>query len=257
LQGTAVAEFAGVTLGGLTAPAENADIFPAETSLNRIDAVWKGSIKVSSSFPQSRLEDADYATLSLAGIDEEIAAGNGGALPADLALEAARMGVLKGRIAGNSHFAQAASNNVVETLLQNAGASTVGALLQSPQAAIQSSLKLTFSDPLGGSSFTQMSFPVAVGVALREPSDPSFSLLETISGLKEIQQKMKLAGFEPTKPSPDGGLGRGVAALVVPQAWFSDVHWPGADLGARKAEAGAWLAKNGIGLVPFNLPASP
>jgi hypothetical protein len=40
---------------------------------------------------------------------------------------------------------------------------------------------------------------------------------------------------------------------MVPDVWFDDTDWPGASRAARITAAGAWMALEGIGLVPSAL----
>jgi hypothetical protein len=98
-----------------------------------------------------------------------------------------------------------------------------------------------------------MDFPVAVSVAIRDPNSPGSSLVEIISGARRLQSSLRKAGFEPKKASEAGGHGRAVIALLVPDNWFDDTDWPGANMADRIDQASAWMAQEGIALVPAAL----
>ena len=252
IQGAATPTFSAFTLGGLDPDdSEGASELPAPAL--RIDALWRGSIRLSASFPKSEVLSVQAGGLSLAGLDDDVAAANGGVLPSDDALEAARRTELRNRLDALVDHTEAATDDVIDAWLASAGATSVGQLLEADDTVPLSELKIRFSPPLGGGAFTQMDFPVAVSVAIRDPNSPGSGLVEIISGVRRLQSSLRRAGFEPKNASEAGGHGRAVIALLVPDDWFDDTDWPGANKADRINQASAWMAQEGIALVPAAL----
>jgi hypothetical protein len=254
LQGAATARFSSFTLGGLDKlDTEETDV--QSESIYRVDALWRGSIRIAASLPRALVESARITALSLAGLDEEVAAANGGVLPSGADLEASRRAVLQSRLAALSDHTGAAAEAVVSIFLERAGARDVATLVDRPDSANVGHMQVTFSAPIGGETFTQMDFPVAVAALIRDPTEAGFSLALVIAATRRIQQQMRRAGFEPKQPSEAGGLGKAVTALIVPDGWFDDDGWPGADKNARIQGAVSWMARERIGLVAVAPPA--
>ena len=247
LQGAAMPVFSSFTLGGLDRPTD-APFYPQPAPGLRIDALWSGQITVESRFSKARVEVADFNTLTLQDFDVEVSADNGGALPEGAALEAARRAVLAKRIAAMDNSAEAVSEAAIDAFLEKSQARSVGSLLENPNAATLSQLQLLISDPIGGAGFSAASFPVALALMIRDPAEPDTSLIEMVSSARLIQQMMRDAGFEPRRPSEVGGQGAAAVLLCVPESWFDDADWPGADKAARIKAAGKWMAREGIGL---------
>jgi hypothetical protein len=201
----------------------------------------------------ARIEDVAYANLSLSGLDADVAAANGGAMPAGVALETARRAVLLTRLQALAAHPGSATPAAIDNWLEKSGASSVDDLLAAPGTASLSELQIAFSDPIGGVAFSQMDFPIAVAVLIRDPADPANRLTNMIAAARQIQAAMRKAGYEPKQPSEAGGQGKAVTALMVPDVWFDDTDWPGASRAARITAAGAWMALEGIGLVPSAL----
>lgn len=252
LQGAAQPDFSVFNLGGLD-PEPDRGAHERPVAERRIDALWRGAIRVAARFPKARVETVTAAALSLQGLDAEVAAANGGVLPGGDALEAGRRAGLQRRLEELAAQPEAASPAVIEAWLSSAGAATVGELLEAEGTSAATHLQLAFSPPIGGDAFTRMDFPVAVAVMIRDPAEPGTSLAGIVAGARWVQAAMRRAGFEPKRPSEGAGLGRPVTALVVPDSWFDDGDWPGADRDARIASAGRWMAREGLALVPAGL----
>lgn len=250
LIGLATAQFDSFSLGGLDeAPADAAGLpAPVLPPAPRIDALWRGGVHVSASWPRARIDSVRQAQLSLARLDEAVAVATGGALPAGPALETARRAELLRRIEAAAGHDEAVTDALLQAWLDKAGIASVAELLQAPGSAPLSQLQLAISPPLGGVAASQMRFPVAVALMVRDHSDPAFRLTEAVAAARRVQLAMRRAGFEPA-PSDSAGHGRAVTALLVSQSWFDDVHWPGADPATRISLAGSWMAREGIALV--------
>ncbi len=253
LQGAATANYSSFTLGGLDMPGGEQETPPEPSPNLRIDALWRGSVRIAARFPKARIDSASFKSLSLKNLDADVAAANGGNMPVGEALEAARRAALKARIAQLANQAATANDAVVDLFLRKSGANGMAALVARPDAAQFGQMQLAISEALGGDAFAQMDFPVAVAILIRDPAVPGFSLAAIIAAARQVQQQMRHAGFQPAEPSPAGGMGKAIIALVVPMDWFNDADWPGADPQARIAASGAWMAGEGIGLVAAKL----
>lgn len=252
LQGAAEPVFSAFSFGGFDPEPEKAADEKSAPE-RRIDALWRGAIRISGRFPKATVEAVAAAKLSLDGLDAQVAAANGGALPGGDALETARRAELQRRLEEVVTDPGAVPPAVIDSWLSTAGAATVAELLLADETSAAVHLQLTFSPPIGGDAFAQMDFPVAVAVMVRDPADPDTSLTGVVAAARWVQAAMRRAGFEPKRPSEGAGFGRPVTALVVPDRWFDDADWPGADKDARIASAGAWMAREGVALVPVDL----
>lgn len=248
LQGAASPRFAGFTLGGLD-PEETEDPADLPPPALRIDALWRGSIRIAASFPKAEITGLSEGRLSLDGLDASVAAANGGVLPTGAGLEAGRRAELVRRLAVLARHPRSATPEVIEAWLATAGAATVADLLEAEGTVPLSGLRIEISPPLGGGIFSQMDFPVAVAVLIRDPADPGMRLTEIVAATRRLEARLRKAGFEPKQHSEAGGQGKAVTALVVPEAWFDDTDWPGGTRAARITAAGAWMAREGIALV--------
>lgn len=251
-QGAAQPDFSVFNLGGFD-PEPAKSIGERPVAERRIDALWRGAIRISARFPKARVEAVAAASLSLAGLDAEVAAANGGVLPGGDALEAARRARLQRRIEETAAHPDAAPSAIIDAWLSSADAATVGELILAGGTSAATHLQLTFSEPIGGDAFTEMDLPVAVAVMIRDPAEPGTSLADIVAGARWVQAAMRRAGFEPKPPSEGAALGRPVTALVVPDNWFDDDDWPGADKDGRIASAGTWMAREAVALVPVGL----
>jgi hypothetical protein len=111
---------------------------------------------------------------------------------------------------------------------------------------------ITFAAPAEVSQASH-ALPVAVAVLVR----PDLAVADALHDVGIVRERLAGLGVE---RAPDGGLSprnRLVVCLVVPDTVFDDADWPGATSGmssaeqraARRAAAGGWLAREGIGLV--------
>ena len=111
---------------------------------------------------------------------------------------------------------------------------------------------ITFDAPAPVSQGAR-TLPVAVAVLVRG----ELPVAEVLHEVGTVRERMGALGVE--RP-PDERLRPRrplVVALVVPETVFDDADWPGAGAGmgaaeqraARRATAGTWLAREGIGLV--------
>jgi hypothetical protein len=111
---------------------------------------------------------------------------------------------------------------------------------------------VTFDAP---APVSQAALPLPVAVALIVRAEPAVAELLREVGI--IRERLGSLGVE--RPPDDRLRPRRplVIGLIVPETVFDDADWPGATAGmtvaeqraARRAAAGRWLAREGIGLV--------
>jgi len=243
LIGIASPNFASFTFGGLDDPLPNPGVV-----IPRIDALWRGTIRVAASMPRGRIDSLHYVAISLKNLDADVAATHGGVLPVGAALETERRAELMRRIRAAARHPEAVTDAVLDRWLEDAGSASVADLLASDGTAPLSQMQLAMSPPLGGNVATQADFPVAVALMLRDHTEAGFGLADTVHAARRVQQEMRRAGFEPAA-TEFAGPGKAVVALVVPQVWFNDTDWPGANPAARISAADAWMTRESIALV--------
>ena len=219
----------------------------------RVDAFWRGGVVVRAAPATSRIEDVTTDWPSLAGIDQEIAATPGG-LPADPAtLEGARRQRLLTRLRAGLSQPDAFTDTAYDIWLAEIGAISTGDLLARFAGAVQpGGVRVTFSPPAAVAP-SSLPLPIVAALLIR---DNGFSVAQLLAESKVLRDRLTASGLE--RP-PEARLPRRQPLLVVwviSETVFDDPDWPGANSGPptaarrlRRQAAGAWLAREGIGLV--------
>jgi hypothetical protein len=217
----------------------------------RVDALWRGSILARFADTGEEILDARLAWPAIEEIDAAVAAANGGVLPSGNALETARRDELLDSLRrqfGDTTAPFALDDDGLKAIVKAAGASSVGTFLQSAQAPDQVTavMALTFDQPAPVAA-TRRPLPVTVALLVRDVPLDVAGLLQETTRVRE-----RLAGVGVERPQSNGSRPRApiVIAWVVPASTFTDGDWPGADAADRRARAGTWMARQGIGLVP-------
>ena len=217
------------------------------------DALWKGSIIARSTPDSSVIEDVSVRIPSLGAIDAAVAADNGGVLPADPdALETARREELIEQLQTGLESPEAITDTRIDRLLTDAGVDSVGALLRSGTST-PASITVGFSAPNDAPPSPQI-YPVQVALLIR---DSDFSVAQLLPESKLLRDRLECMSGDSSAPDGVPQLRKLLIAWVVPQEVFDDEDWPGAEGGmtaeqaraARRAAAGTWLAREGIGLI--------
>jgi hypothetical protein len=112
---------------------------------------------------------------------------------------------------------------------------------------------LRFSPSTGEASLPAR-LPVTAAVVVR---DAGFSLADLLFESKALRDQISPLGLERPRTTELPIRQPVVVLWVVPDATFDDEDWPGGEDGmdagqlraARREQAGAWLAREGIGLV--------
>lgn len=219
----------------------------------RVDALWRGAVVARAVSPLSRIERVLTAWPTTAGIDQEIIAVLG-SLPTNPAtLEAERRKRLLARLKAGFRQPDVLTDAQFDGWLRDLDATSVGDLMarftnQTGTAALQ----VTFSaPPIDPPSPRRLS--VAIAILVR---DWPAKVADLLADSKLVRDHLRELGVE--RAREPGAIVRQplVVAWMLPDATFDDPDWPGGDAGtpdqrrkARRAAAGQWLAREGIGLV--------
>jgi hypothetical protein len=215
----------------------------------RVDAFWRGAIIARASMANGFISAVRTAWPDTGGIDEEIIAALG-ALPADPAvLEQERRTRFVNRLKAVLDQPGVLTAAAMDQLLQQMGASSVGDLMQRLRGVgLTGAMQVTFTQP-ALPPLSPKPLPISAAILIR---DSGFSLADLLVDSKIAREQLEPLGL--SRPE-DPSLRMRQPLLVVwivPQAVFSDAGWPGATVATRRAAAGDWLAREGIGLVVTN-----
>lgn len=212
----------------------------------RPEALWRGSIAARFSSSQERITAVVTSWPSLASVDAAVAAAHGGNLPTNPAtLESERRNAFVAAMQGTLDQAAAFGDAQLDELLASVGAASVGDLIEHYEGvAAGGTVTVTFSAPAPVVESPRQ-LPIAAALLVR---DTPFSLAELLALSASVREHLRTLGVE-RPPDPALKLRRPVLVIwVVPAGTFDDTDWPGADRNARRAAAGDWLAREGIGL---------
>jgi hypothetical protein len=212
----------------------------------RVDALWRGSVVARFARAGDPITAVVTNWPTLGTIDAEVAQANGGVLPSNPGvLETQR----RARFVAHMRVALDQPNlfddPALDTWLQTVGARSVGDLLENFVGSVDpGTITVTFAPPAAVSA-TPQPLPIAAALLVR---DAPLSLAELLRESALVRERLRALGAE--RPA-DAGLRRTQPVLVIwviPISVFNDADWPGANPAARRANAGAWLAREGIGL---------
>jgi hypothetical protein len=223
----------------------------------RVDGLWRGSIIARTVPSTGRIIEVESAWPSLGDIDAAIA-GDLGALPANpQALEQERRARLLARIRAVLDQPGAFTDESFDRWLKSVGAESVGDLLARYQGTVfGGGVTVTFSPP-DPAPPSPRALPIAAAIMIR---DAGFSVAQLLMESKMARERLDRMGVE-RQADPAFRLREPLLIVwVVPVSIFDDADWPGGAQGmnndqlrtARRAAAGAWLAREGIGLVATN-----
>ena len=219
-----------------------------ERSTISVNALWRGRI-IARGFPATdHIVDVQLARLDLSGLDSEIEP-----LPADAtALEAARRQQVAVRLRSVVHAPEAIDDALIDRWLAAIGVSSVSSALERPSTTGTESIRITFSPAAGGVS-TPVALPVTAALMAR---DVGFDVAALLAESKAVRDQLVELGLGPPRDHVLSRLRDAVPVWIVPIAVFDDDDWPGGTPAmspgerrtARRLAAGAWLAREGIGL---------
>jgi hypothetical protein len=219
----------------------------------RVDALWRGAVVARAASPLARIESAVTAWPTTAGIDEEIVAELGG-LPGDPAvLEAERRARFLARVRAGMRQPEVMDDALFDAWLADVGARSVGDLIERlPNQVATGTIGVTFSAPPADPPAPRR-LPIVVAVLVR---DAPVQVAQLLTDSKLARDHLRELGVESAAPADAIARNPIVVAWMIPDTTFDDADWPGGDSGTpeerraeRRAEAGRWLAREGIGLV--------
>jgi hypothetical protein len=223
-------------------------------SLPRVDALWRGSIKARFAEVGEPITDVEAIWPVLEEVDDAVAAANGGVLPTGSTLEQSRRTELLDQMRTAFKDVPASPGDPflftdadLDAMIASVGATKVKGFLElvrSPENAALA-VQLRFAAPVPVATKATM-LPVVAALLIRpDPLDLALLVHES----KELRERLGFSGIE--RP-PNGRLRVRhpiLVAWVVPASVFNDTDWPGANNVDRRDKAGAWLGREGIGLV--------
>ncbi len=220
----------------------------------RIDALWRGAIVARVASANSRITAAETHTPDLENIDAEIVAALG-ALPGDpAALELERRQRVLARVRAALDQPDAFTEDSFDRWLATVGASSTGDLLAHfRMTAYSSAIRVAFAPPAPLAP-TPIRLPITAALLVRDKAN--LAIGQWLADSKALVGRLQDAGIE-TPRDPALRPRRAVLVIwIVPDTLFDDADWPGGGPGNaaaqranRHAAAGAWLAREGIGLV--------
>lgn len=216
-------------------------------------AYWGGAIIGQGRLGGGRIAEVDGSFVSLAGVDEAIdEAAGAGSEPEGAAREAARIEEIAARLSSAAGKGDSISSQLVQQWIDEKAGGDVAALLNSnSMIEVPGGFRVKYV-----SDAPAQDLPMALGVDAVvfafDGADTSISA--ALRATQRAQEQMVLD----RQPSPGvGGIDRRVPVLgvwVVPNDWFADADWPGADPSERRARANDWLRARGIAVVSASGP---
>jgi hypothetical protein len=210
-----------------------------------ISAFWRGQVvvKVSASAGQIAAVDADW--VDVGAIDRAIVNALGALPPDPVARQTERRTRLTSQLKAAAADPDTVTDTVIDRAIQATGASSVNAFFerQARTAAI-GAVQVTFVDAAPAAPVAK---PLPIAAAIVVP-DLAAGLARALADARNVRDQLAGAGLG-RADAPGVPLRRTVVVVwIVPEAVFQDAAWPGANVAARRAAAGAWLAREGIGL---------
>lgn len=223
-------------------------------SITRVDALWRGDIVARTVPTTSRITQVDTKWTDAGTIDAEIVDALGNLPTNTQTLEQERRTRFLARIRSALNQPLSFTDELLDKWLFSVGATSVSDLITRLQGTVQSSaVQVTFSPP-DTAPPSPKALPITAALLIR---DVGFSIAQLLMESKLLREQLEKQGLE-RSPDPSLPLRHPLVIVwVVPVSIFDDPGWPGGNPGmtpealrdARRAIAGRWLAREGIGLV--------
>ena len=219
-----------------------------ERSTIAVNALWRGRIIARGRPATGRIVDVQLDQLDLSGLDADI-----NPLPEEpAALESARREQVAARLRAVVQEPATIDAALIDRWLAAIGAPSVSAVLETPSTSSTEAVRITFSPPAAGPSLP-VALPVTAALMAR---DLGFDVAVLLAESKAVREQLVELGLGPPRDRTLPRLRDAVPVWIVPMDVFDDDDWPGATLAmnpgeqrtARRLAAGAWLAREGIGL---------
>jgi hypothetical protein len=221
----------------------------------RVDAIWRGSIVARTVPATGQVIGVQGSWPDTSGIDAAIIA-DLGALPTDAStLETQRRTRYLARVRAAMLQPTALTDARFDQALASLGVTTVSDLItRAAGTGFVGELQVTFSAPSNAEPSPRQ-LPLSVALLIRDATN--FSVASLLADTKLVRDHLEDFGLD--RPRDPQAIEREpvLVAWVVPSTVFDDVDWPGGENGAndvqrnalRRAAAGQWLSREGIGLV--------
>lgn len=209
----------------------------------RVDGFWRGRIVARVAVGGSVVDDVRSTWPDGHDIDAQIISALG-SLPADpVALEHERRTRYIALLKAGMAQPDALTEDAFDAALRGAGLGSVGELLATFGTQTLAALRIHLT--AGSPELVPTPLPVAFALLIRD----SPSIADLLSASKSVRAMLAPTGSAlPSDSRLHIRFNLGIA-WFVPLMLFDDPGWPGADRDARRTAAGAWLAREGIGLV--------
>lgn len=218
----------------------------------KVEALWRGALVVRTTAAADRIASVQLAVPSF-DVDPEITA-DLGSLPTDPAeLETQRRTRILARLRSGLDQPNAFTEEHLDRLLVGVGAGGVGDLVGRLAGQVEAdTVQITYTAPVNTPPVARpLAFAAAVLVR-----DAGFSVADLLVQSRLVRARTEELGLEVPAAPEVRQRQRMVVVWMVPGTVFDDEDWPGGTTGtaeqrraARFAQAGQWLANEGIGLV--------
>ncbi len=218
----------------------------------RMDALWRGFIGAKVILSQATPDSVEITPLDAAAIDAAIEA-DLGALPTGQQLETERRRHFLERL-GQSQPPQAGvMDDFLGDFLAGHGVASMKEYYEriGPSEGARAA-RVTY--PELPQTTTTMALPISAVLLIR---DAPLSIVSLMAETRAVRERVRPLGLESRADEAARQKEAVVVVWVVPRDVFEDTDWPGGGTAGtaaqkrnkRRAEAGKWLAREGIGLV--------
>ncbi len=233
-QGASQATDAHFTVGGI-----------ADAATVRVDALWQGRILANATIASSQVSAVSLQWPDASDVDAQIVAALG-SLPSDpAALEHERRTRYMTLVEAAMLQPTALTDATFDALLSAVGVTSVGDMIAARGNADVAVARVTFTPP-GDPKPVVTLLPVSAALMI---FDAGFALADLLAQTKTVRAQLAPQGLgvsvDPKLPARTDFI----MLWVVPSDVFNDSDWPGATPALRIANAGTWLANEGIGLL--------
>ena len=212
----------------------------------QVDALWRGSVVARTSHVASHIVSVTTKQPDLRNVDERIIA-DLGALPNDSAvLEQERRKRVIETLQTVFDQPDLFTGDRFDEWLRSTGAASVSELLITLRGVVHTTALQVKMDEPPPPVTSPKALAIAAAVLIR---DKGFSISQLLVESKRVRERLTPLAFGRKEEANTKQRVSIIVIWIVPQTVFDDTDWPGGNPAQRRAQAGAWLAKEGIGLM--------
>jgi hypothetical protein len=212
----------------------------------RVNAFWRGSVVARTAYITGHITavKADWPDAGM--IDADVVKALG-ALPVDpVALEQERRKRFVARIRTAFNQPAILTDERFDDWLRSTGAVSVSDLITNFRGVLHTgALSVTIDQPAPPATAPK-ALPVAAALMIR---DVGFSVAQLLMDSKLVRDRLDPLALGRPQDASTKLRQPLLVVWIVPSVVFDDNDWPGLTRDQRRANAGAWLAREGIGLV--------